>query len=210
MESEATAVAQRLRAGLERVVEGNEGPAFGLLVALLAGGHVLLEGVPGTAKTLLVRVLARLLGADFRRIQFTPDLMPADIVGTTVFDPASGTFSLRHGPDLHQSRAGRRDQSHAAENAVGAARSDGRAASDDRRRDASDRARRSSCARRKIRSSSKAPTRCRKRSSIAFSCARAPAIRAEAQERALHRTHRRRLRRARSRRGGRRGRRERR
>jgi MoxR-like ATPase len=98
MESEAAAVAQRLRAGLERVVEGNEGPAFGVLVALLAGGHLLLEGVPGTAKTLIVRVLARLLGAEFRRIQFTPDLMPADIVGTTVFDPARGTFSLRRGP----------------------------------------------------------------------------------------------------------------
>jgi MoxR-like ATPase len=98
MESEAAAVAQRLRAGLERVVEGNEGPAFGVLVALLAGGHLLLEGVPGTAKTLIVRVLARLLGAEFRRIQFTPDLMPADIVGTTVFDPARGTFTLRRGP----------------------------------------------------------------------------------------------------------------
>ena len=98
MESEAAAVAQRLRAGLERVVEGNEGPAFGVLVALLAGGHLLLEGVPGTAKTLIVRVLARLLGAEFRRIQFTPDLMPADIVGTTVFDPARGTFALRRGP----------------------------------------------------------------------------------------------------------------
>jgi MoxR-like ATPase len=98
MESEATAVAQRLRAGLERVVSGNEGPAFGALVALLAGGHLLLEGVPGTAKTLLVRVLARLLGVAFRRIQFTPDLMPADIVGTTVFDPGTGAFALRHGP----------------------------------------------------------------------------------------------------------------
>jgi MoxR-like ATPase len=98
MESEATTIAHRLRAGLERVVSGNEGPAFGALVALLAGGHLLLEGVPGTAKTLLVRVLARLLGVGFRRIQFTPDLMPADIVGTTVFDPASGSFALRHGP----------------------------------------------------------------------------------------------------------------
>jgi MoxR-like ATPase len=98
MESEAAAVTQRLRAGLERVVEGNAGPAFGVLVALLAGGHLLLEGVPGTAKTLIVRVLARLLGAEFRRIQFTPDLMPADIVGTTVFDPARGTFALRRGP----------------------------------------------------------------------------------------------------------------
>jgi MoxR-like ATPase len=98
METEATAVAQRLRAGLERVVAGNEASTFGVLVALLAGGHLLLEGVPGTAKTLIVRVLARLLGAGFRRIQFTPDLMPADIVGTTVFDPASGAFALRRGP----------------------------------------------------------------------------------------------------------------
>ena len=98
MESEAAAVAQRLRAGLERVVEGNEGPAFGVLVALLAGGHLLLEGVPGTAKTLIVRVLARLLGVGFQRIQFTPDLMPADIVGTTVFDAVSGSFTLRRGP----------------------------------------------------------------------------------------------------------------
>jgi MoxR-like ATPase len=98
MNTEATAVAQRLRAGLERVVAGNETSTFGVLVALLAGGHLLLEGVPGTAKTLIVRVLARLLGAGFARIQFTPDLMPADIIGTTIFDPASGTFALRRGP----------------------------------------------------------------------------------------------------------------
>jgi MoxR-like ATPase len=98
METEATAVAQRLRAGLQRVVAGNETSTFGVLVALLAGGHLLLEGVPGTAKTLIVRVLARLLGVGFARIQFTPDLMPADIIGTTVFDPASGTFALHRGP----------------------------------------------------------------------------------------------------------------
>ena len=94
----ATEIASRLRAGLAKVVAGNEAPTFAVLVALLAGGHLLLEGVPGTAKTLIVRALARLLGAGFRRIQFTPDLMPSDIVGTTVFDPASGTFSFRRGP----------------------------------------------------------------------------------------------------------------
>ena len=94
----ATQVAQRLGAGLERVVVGNERTVFALLVALLANGHILLEGVPGTAKTLLVRLLARLLGLEFRRIQFTPDLMPSDVVGTTVFDPRSATFSLRRGP----------------------------------------------------------------------------------------------------------------
>ncbi len=87
-----------MQAGLERVVVGNEQTIFALLVALLAGGHILLEGVPGTAKTLLVRVLARSLGLEFRRIAFTPDLMPSDVVGTNVFDPRSATFSLRRGP----------------------------------------------------------------------------------------------------------------
>ena len=98
MTETATDVARRLQAGLERVVVGNEQTVFALLVALLAGGHILLEGVPGTAKTLFVRLLARLLGLEFRRIAFTPDLMPSDVVGTTVFDPRSATFSLRRGP----------------------------------------------------------------------------------------------------------------
>ena len=87
-----------MQAGLERVVVGNEPTVFALLVALLAAGHILLEGVPGTAKTLLIRMLARLLGVEFRRIAFTPDLMPSDVVGTNVFDPRSATFSLRRGP----------------------------------------------------------------------------------------------------------------
>ncbi len=98
MESAANVVAQRLRAGLESVVAGNEAATTGVLIALLAGGHALLEGVPGTAKTLIVRALARLLGVGFRRIQFTPDLMPADIIGTTIFEPAGATFALRRGP----------------------------------------------------------------------------------------------------------------
>ncbi len=94
----AQELAPRLRAGLGAVVVGSERTAFGLLVALLAGGHALIEGVPGTAKTLAVRVLARLLGIAYARIQFTPDLMPSDVVGTTVFDQRSATFSLRKGP----------------------------------------------------------------------------------------------------------------
>ena len=98
MSSAAADLAQRLRAGIERVVVGNEATTTALLVALLADGHVLLEGVPGTAKTLLVRLLAALIGVEFRRIQFTPDVMPADVVGTTVFDPRTVTFSVRRGP----------------------------------------------------------------------------------------------------------------
>ncbi len=92
------AVAAALRAGLGRIIVGGDRVGFALLVALLAGGHALIEGVPGTAKTLTVRVLARLLGVPYGRIQFTPDLMPSDVVGTTVFDPRSATFSLRRGP----------------------------------------------------------------------------------------------------------------
>jgi len=83
---------------LARVVVGADRSSFLLTVALLAGGHALIEGVPGTAKTLTVRVLARLLGVTYGRIQFTPDLMPSDVVGTTVFDQRSATFSLRRGP----------------------------------------------------------------------------------------------------------------
>ncbi|MBV9408629.1 MAG: AAA family ATPase, partial [Candidatus Eremiobacteraeota bacterium] len=93
-----TDVSHRLRDGLARVVVGGERVAFALLVAVLGGGHALIEGVPGTAKTLTVRVLARLLGVSYGRIQFTPDLMPSDVVGTTVFDQRSATFSLRRGP----------------------------------------------------------------------------------------------------------------
>src|ERR1700676_2899991 len=93
-----TEVSQRLREGLARVVVRADRVGFALIVALLAGGHALIEGVPGTAKTLTVRVLARLLGVSYARIQFTPDLMPSDVVGTTVFDQRSATFSLRRGP----------------------------------------------------------------------------------------------------------------
>jgi MoxR-like ATPase len=69
-----------------------------VLVALLANGHVLLEGVPGVAKTLLVRTVAHAISGDYKRIQFTPDLMPSDVIGTNVFDPSKGEFKLRLGP----------------------------------------------------------------------------------------------------------------
>jgi MoxR-like ATPase len=91
-------LSNRVRDAIGTVVAGNDRTVFALLVALFASGHILIEGVPGTGKTLLVRLLALLLGLDFKRIQFTPDLMPADVVGTNVFNPKTADFSLRRGP----------------------------------------------------------------------------------------------------------------
>ena len=83
---------------LRKVIVGQEEPIEQILVALLAEGHALIEGVPGTAKTLTVKTLSRIINAGFGRIQFTPDLMPSDITGTNVFNMASSSFSLRRGP----------------------------------------------------------------------------------------------------------------
>ena len=83
---------------LERVIHGQPAAIQSLLVALTAGGHVLLEGVPGVAKTLLARCLAAALQCSFARIQFTPDLMPSDITGVNVFNVVAGNFSFRPGP----------------------------------------------------------------------------------------------------------------
>lgn len=93
-------LAARIGEGLSAVIVGGERTRFGLLIALLGRGHALIEGVPGTGKTLVVRTLAVLLGIEFRRIQFTPDLMPTDVVGTTVFNPQTAQFSTRPGPIL--------------------------------------------------------------------------------------------------------------
>jgi MoxR-like ATPase len=88
----------RLRQALNSNVVGQELVVDQLLTALLADGHVLLEGVPGTAKTMLVKTLAGLVGAEFGRIQLTPDMLPSDILGTNVYDLNSRTFTLRKGP----------------------------------------------------------------------------------------------------------------
>ncbi|HEV8632316.1 MAG TPA: MoxR family ATPase [Thermoanaerobaculia bacterium] len=93
-----TAAASRLRARLVAHLPGLDRAVEELLAAYLAGGHALLEGVPGIGKTLLARSFAAALGRDFKRLQFTPDLMPADVVGSNVFDPAAGGFHLVHGP----------------------------------------------------------------------------------------------------------------
>ena len=87
-----------LRAEIGRVIVGQQGLIDRLIVALLAGGHVLLEGVPGLAKTLTLKTLAQALSAEFRRIQFTPDMLPADIVGTLIYNPRTGEFETKRGP----------------------------------------------------------------------------------------------------------------
>ncbi len=89
---------QRIAGSLDRAVVGQKQAVFELTAGWLAGGHVLLEGVPGLAKTLLGRAFAHAIGLDYRRIQFTPDLMPADVIGTNVLDTRTGTFRLAHGP----------------------------------------------------------------------------------------------------------------
>jgi MoxR-like ATPase len=89
---------ERTIAEVGRVVVGMEHVTHQLLIALLAAGHVLLEGVPGVAKTTLSKTFARILGTQYQRIQFTPDLLPSDVTGTYVFDRKSNDFQLRKGP----------------------------------------------------------------------------------------------------------------
>jgi MoxR-like ATPase len=97
----ASSVAERVAAVREQVAKafiGQPEVLDQILIALLAGGHVLIEGVPGLGKTLLVRALSRALSLDFARVQFTPDLMPSDVSGHAVFDPGSQRFEIRRGP----------------------------------------------------------------------------------------------------------------
>jgi len=90
--------AQRIRDEVQKAIIGQDEVIERLLVALLANGHVLLEGLPGLAKTLLIKSLGSAMGLDFERIQFTPDLLPSDVVGTMVFQPKEGTFRVHQGP----------------------------------------------------------------------------------------------------------------
>lgn len=90
--------AEAIRREVGKAIVGQDRAVEQCLVTLLVSGHVLLEGVPGVAKTLLVRSLARAVNLEFKRIQFTPDLMPSDVIGTNVFDPRDVAFKLRKGP----------------------------------------------------------------------------------------------------------------
>ncbi|MCW3044559.1 MAG: regulatory protein [Actinobacteria bacterium] len=96
--AEPNEVLRAVRTEVGKAVKGQEPVVFGMLAALLVRGHIILEGVPGVAKTLLVKALGCSLALDFRRIQFTPDLMPSDVTGNMVYESATGTFRFRPGP----------------------------------------------------------------------------------------------------------------
>lgn len=96
--AEFRAMVERLEGNLERVIKGKRASIQLLVTGLLAGGHALLEDVPGTGKTTLAKSLARSIDGEFRRVQFTPDLLPADITGSSFYRPQDGTFEFREGP----------------------------------------------------------------------------------------------------------------
>ena len=88
----------RIRQEVHKVVVGQDKMVESLLIGLICQGHILLEGVPGLAKTTTINALAKSLGLDFKRVQFTPDLLPSDIIGTEIFDPSNNSFKIKHGP----------------------------------------------------------------------------------------------------------------
>jgi len=98
MSEYVSSTVNHIRTELHKVIVGQDDAIEQILIAVLAEGHALIEGVPGTAKTLMVKTLSRLINAQFSRIQFTPDLMPSDITGTNVFNIATSSFNLRRGP----------------------------------------------------------------------------------------------------------------
>jgi MoxR-like ATPase len=98
MLSHGASLIDACRRELAKRIVGQQEMVDGLLTALIAGGHILLEGVPGLAKTLAVKSLAQITGLEFKRIQFTPDLLPADLTGTLIWDQSRGSFSVRRGP----------------------------------------------------------------------------------------------------------------
>lgn len=99
---EASQKFRQARDEVSKVIVGQRGLLDSLMIALLADGHLLLEGLPGLAKTLSVLTLAKVVSCDFKRIQFTPDLLPADLIGTSVYNPKEGNFSISKGPVFTQ------------------------------------------------------------------------------------------------------------
>ena len=93
-----SSVINQIRTEIHKVIVGQKALIDSLITALLCNSHVLIEGVPGLAKTLSITTLARMLQASFQRIQFTPDLLPADVIGTLIYNPKSGEFTTKKGP----------------------------------------------------------------------------------------------------------------
>ncbi len=91
-------IVENIKTEISKVLVGQDKMVEGLLAGLLCRGHILLEGVPGLAKTTAVNALAKTLGLNFKRVQFTPDLLPSDIIGTEIYDPSTNTFKIKHGP----------------------------------------------------------------------------------------------------------------
>jgi len=91
-------IVENIKIEISKVLVGQDKMVEGLLAGLLCRGHILLEGVPGLAKTTAVNALAKTLGLNFKRVQFTPDLLPSDIIGTEIYDPSNNTFKIKHGP----------------------------------------------------------------------------------------------------------------
>ena len=97
-ESKLSQIIENIKTEISKVLVGQDKMVEGLLAGLLCRGHILLEGVPGLAKTTAVNALAKTLGLDFKRVQFTPDLLPSDIIGTEIYDPSNNTFKIKQGP----------------------------------------------------------------------------------------------------------------